>query len=215
MTIQNFTKIIMVSAIFCTTSVFAKEAAKALATDIAKEAEKTIETPVAMASMIDKAQEAEKTSMTPIPNDAVVAELEASRRVLMEMKAPRDQHMAEAGELAKQVEARRSAILTENEEAAKLKADIAELDKVLEEKMQSLQAVFDADSELAALQVKMQAARDNFGKNQLKLREEIARQHRERRLAMQKAAQEKEAAEKTKMDDAAKTDDVEKENAAQ
>ena len=192
MTTRNFTKIMMVSAILCTASVFSEEASDAATTDKAKDAEKMI--------------------VAPTTPDAVAAELEASRRVIMEMKAPRDQHMAAAGELANQIEARRKTILEENKDAAKLSTDIAEMDKTLEEKTVALKAIFEADEKLAALQVKMEEERNNFGKNQLKLREEIARQHRERRLAME-AAQQKEAAAKAKTDEGAKTDEAAKENA--
>ncbi len=205
MTTRNFTKIILISTIISTASVFAEEASKASAMDKANDAKKTIVTPVAEASTTAKAKEDEEVIVTPVAADAVAAELEASRRVIMEMKAPRDQQMAAVGEITKQIEARRKAILETNEEAAKLTADIAELDKTLEEKVLALTAVFDADQELAKLQIKMQEARDNFGKSQLKLREEIARQHRERRLAIEKAAQQKEAAAKALADESAKT----------
>lgn len=189
MTTQNFRTIIMVLAILCTASVFAEEA-----------------------STIEKAKDAENVIVAPVSKDAALAEVEASRRVIMEMKAPSDQHMAAAGKIAKQIEARRKTILEGDEDAAKLNADIAELDKTLGEKMLALKAVFDADQELAELQVKLQEERDNFGKNQIKLREEIARQHRERRLAME-VAQQKQAAQQKEA--AAKTEEAAKKNSDQ
>ncbi len=176
MTTQTFTKIIVVSALMCTGSVFAEEAVTAIPTE--------------------KAAETQKIIAAPVTSEEAIAELEESRRKVMEMKEPRDKHMAEAGAIAKKIEARRKAILEENKDAAKLSADIAEFEKVLEEKTLALNSVFDADKELVDLKVKMQEERVSFGKNQLKLREEISRQHRERRLAIEKAAQQKEAAAK-------------------
>ncbi len=214
MTTKIFTKIMMVSTILCATSAFAKEASKVSASDKVKDAGKTMVTPVVESSTAGQ-EEAEGLIVAPVATDAVAAELEASRRVLMEMKTPRDQQMAAVGQITKQMEARRKTILEENQDAAKLSADIAELDKMLEEKMLALKAVFDSDPELVTLQAKVQEARDSFGKSQLKLREEIARQHRERRLAMEKAAQQKEADAKAKTEEAAKADETAKVKAKQ
>ncbi len=215
----NLTNIIMVSVLICAGSAFAQEAAKAPADETAKTPEKVIVTPVANATVEVAAKNAEEVIVVPSSQEEAVAEIEASRRVIMEMKAPRDQHMAVAGEISKQIEARRKAIAEKNEDAAKLTTEIAELDKTLQEKIVALQAIFDADEALAKLQVKMQEVRDDFGKSQLKLREEISRQHHERRLAMEaaqqkQAAEQKEAAAKTD-NAAAKTDEVTKEKAGQ
>lgn len=187
MTTPNLTKSIIVSALICAGSVFAEE--------------------VATPKVAEKATDTTQIIAAPATKEEAIAEVEAARRKIMEMKEPRDKHMAAVGELEKKVEARRKAILEENKDAAQLSVDIAKLDQELQAKAVALNAVFDADTELAALQVKVQEERENFGKTQLKMREEISKQHRERRLAMEKA---KEAA--AKAEEAAKADKATKES---
>lgn len=168
MDVRFFTLMVLVGMCFATGLAYAEE-----------------ETPSAVKSV------EQPTSDNPVDSidEALKQEVELGMERALKMRGPRDAHMSEINTINAQLEARKKAILSENETAAELSAEIAELDKELAEKSEALSTIFDTDKgmlELWAKQVQAQAA---FGKSQMELREEIARQHRERRQLQEKARQ--------------------------
>lgn len=135
--------------------------------------------------------------------DALEQEITLGRERAVKMRAPRDAFMADIGRINEQIEARKAAILAENETAAELKAEVAELDKQIVEKSEALATIFDTDEELLVLRAQQTEKQTAFRKSQTKLRDEVAQQHRERRhlleqarqAAAEKAAEAKQAAE--------------------
>lgn len=115
-----------------------------------------------------------------------------------EMSRPRDKDIAALNEISAKADARRKAVLVENEAAAKLNAEIEELTKALEAKAAALTAILEADQELVDLNKALAAAHAELRKNQATVREEIARQHRERMAVIEKQRLEAEAAAKAK-----------------
>lgn len=129
------------------------------------------------------------SELTVSAEEAIKQQIESGRQEALKLRTPRDEQLAEVGKINEQMTARREAIIAENEEAAALKAEIAELDKALEEKSGALAAILDGDEALQALRVKLGEAQVAFRVSQIKLREEVARQHRERRLLQDQARQ--------------------------
>lgn len=119
--------------------------------------------------------------------DVLQQKIELDRQRTIQMRGPRDAYMEEVARIKALVEAREQTILAENETAAELKAEIAELDQALVEKSEALAAIFDTDEELLTLRTKQSGAQASFQKSQLKLRNEITQQHRARRRLLEQA----------------------------
>lgn len=120
------------------------------------------------------------------------------RKRAREMSRPRDKDIAALNEISAKAEARRKTLLTENEAAAKLNSEIEELTKTLEAKAAALSEILASDAELADLNKALAEAQSALRKNQTKLRDEIAKQHRERMAVIEKQRLEAEAAAKAK-----------------
>jgi len=122
--------------------------------------------------------------------DALRREVEAQRARAIQMRGPRDAHMAAMGRITQQVEVRRKEILAENEEAAALEGEIAELERALEEKTTALASIYDEDERLQELRGEMLQARDAYNASQAQLRETILKQHRDRQHLVQQVREE-------------------------
>ena len=134
------------------------------------------------------------------------------RRRAKEMSEPRNKQMAVVSEANEKTAARIQAILAENADAAKLDAEIRELQKTMDEKMTALNKILEGDKQLADLKKAVESSKEELSSRQRRLREEIARQHRERR--MKQAAQTVAEPEKTTAEDsegaASKKTEIEK-----
>ena len=136
---------------------------------------------------------------------AVDPEMEAYRKRLMDMRGPRDKDMAALNEITVKIEARKKAVLEKNEDAAKLSAEMEKLNaeitaatKTLKEKNAALTKMLEADAEFAALHKQLSDASNEFRNKQRGMRDEIAKQHRERLMKMEQLRLEAEAAAKAK-----------------
>lgn len=134
--------------------------------------------------------------------DALSAESEAQvQENFKRVKAlsdPRNKQLMEMKAIADKVEARKKEIFAENKEAAQLDKEIQELRKALDEKSAALIVILESDKKLTELNQSMDSSRDEFVVKQRKIREEIANQHRERRLKEEKLRLAREAAEAEK-----------------
>jgi chromosome segregation ATPase len=203
-----FLFMLMASAVLSAGNLLAEEAAAAPdGKKIEPLAEKAAGTPegapkeFTTRAQIDAAKKAAELKDAP----AVDPEMEAYRKRLMDMRGPRDKEMTALNEIKTKIEARRKAVFAENEDAGKLNAEmeklnaeITEATKTLGEKDAVLTKMLEADAEFAALQKELSDANIGFRASQRGMRDEIAKQHRERLMKMEKQKLEAEAAAKAK-----------------
>lgn len=111
-------------------------------------------------------------------------------RRMAEFRIARDDAEKELLELDKAVEARRAAILAENEDAKKLTERIEALRAEYAAATNELAAIFRADEKLAELDSKIQPARLLVENSQYSLNQEVAAAMHKRMAAMRKAYEE-------------------------
>lgn len=200
---------VMASAVLSAGNLFGEEAAAApvgkkdqpVAEQAAGTPDKQVEVSMTQAQIDAAAKKAAALKDAPV----VDPQMEAYRKRLMDMRGPRDKEMAALNEINTKIESRRKAILAENKDAGKLNAEmeklnaeIAEATKALGEKAAALTKMLEADPEFAELQKQASSASNELRTRQRGMRDEIAKQHRERLMMMEKQRLEAEEAAKAK-----------------
>ena len=142
--------------------------------------------------------EAAVTSGKQAPSAESEEQVQENFKRVKALSDPRNKQLAEMKAIADKVEARKKEIFAENKEAAQLDKEIQELRKALDDKNAALITILDSDKKLTELNQSMDSSRDEFVVKQRKIREEIANQHRERRLKEEKLRLAREAAEAEK-----------------
>lgn len=116
------------------------------------------------------------------------------RTGVMEKASRRDANMARIAEITGQIEQRKAEIVKEDTEAGSLKESIGKLSKELEENTIALEKIYGGDDKLNELYKGLDDARADMVASQKAVRDEIRRQHAERRLVAQKVAEDAAAA---------------------
>lgn len=155
-------------------------------------------------ALAQEAGEAEAKAAAPISPDKVVLggakiddaaieraqdpEMAAYRSAVAARAAKRDENMARVNEKISQIAKRKAEIVKEDEEAGALAESIEKLSAELEEKTIALEKIYGEDEKLNGLQRGLDAARADMAASQRAVRDEIRRQHAERRLVAQRVA---------------------------